>query len=111
MSLARYDVALDYINFADLIQTFRIITTLTGASSRERLKNIVLVKDVDTFGDALICFLFVKNSRRTIFLCSSVISRKTIQNTPFQQHTIFSNTEMLWAVFFFFFLCIIFFLQ
>ena len=25
--------------------------------------------------------------------------RKTIQNTPFQQHTIFSNTEMLWIVF------------
>ena len=33
---------------------------------------------------------------------------KTIQNTLFQHHTIFSNTEMLWVVFFFFF-CIIFF--
>ena len=31
-------------------------------------------------------------------------SRKTIQNTPFQQHTIFTNTEMLWGGFFFFFL-------
>ena len=33
--------------------------------------------------------------------------RKTIQNTPFQQHTIYSNTEMLWGGFLFF----IFFLQ
>ena len=29
---------------------------------------------------------------------------KTIQNTPFQQHTIFSNTEMLWVGFLFLFL-------
>ena len=27
--------------------------------------------------------------------------RKTIQNTPFQQHPIFSNTEMLWGGFLF----------
>ena len=32
-------------------------------------------------------------------------TRKTIQNTPFQQHAIFSNTEMLWVGFFF---CIFF---
>ena len=31
-------------------------------------------------------------------------TRKTIQNTPFQQHTIFSNTEMLWGGFLFLFL-------
>ena len=48
----------------------------------------------------------------TIFttLCSDMLcdcykkAHKTIQNTPFQQHTIFSNTEMLWGGFLFLFL-------
>ena len=40
-----------------------------------------------------------------------VFSRKTIQNTPFQQHTIFSNTVMLWGGFLFLFLYIFFFFQ
>ena len=31
-------------------------------------------------------------------------SRKTIQNTPFQHYTIFSNTEMLWDGFLFLFI-------
>ena len=35
-------------------------------------------------------------------------TRKTIQNTPLQQHTIFSNTEMLWGGFPFPFLYIFF---
>ena len=37
-----------------------------------------------------------------------MISRKTIQNTPSQQHPVFSNTGKLWGGFIFFF-CIIFF--
>ena len=36
-----------------------------------------------------------------------VKARKTIKNTPFRQHTIFSNTEMLWGGFIFHFLYIL----
>ena len=47
----------------------------------------------------------------TILVCLWLLlityAHKTILNTPFQQHSIFSNTETLWGVFFFF--CIFFF--
>ena len=35
---------------------------------------------------------------------TGISKRKTIQNTPFQQHLIFSNTEKLWGGFHFLFL-------
>ena len=38
------------------------------------------------------------------FQISHLKTRKTIQNTPFQQHTIFSNKEVLWGGFLFLFL-------
>ena len=47
-------------------------------------------------------FLTRPNTRNKLYNKISG-TRKSIQNTPFQQHTIFSNTEMLWVVFFFFF--------
>ena len=41
--------------------------------------------------------------RRYQVVYTDICTRKTIQITPFQQHTIFSNTEMCGVVFFFFF--------
>ena len=39
----------------------------------------------------------INQTNRNIVSHAKKKSRKTIQNTPFQQHTIFSNTEMLWG--------------
>ena len=50
----------------------------------------------------ILCFSFFPRTNKCYNL-SNVLRlspRKTIQNTPFQQHTIFSNKEMLWGGFF-----------
>ena len=72
----------------------------------------VIVIVIDIFVYSVLMAGYLINKFVTAGISSFlVVSRKTIQNTPFQQHTIFSNTEMLWGGFLFLFLYIFFHLK
>ena len=87
-------------------------------NSSEKCSQITL--GMETVSNGIQMFYTVKNDLKKIrifffsvyrysrLFCLYRYHRKTIQNTPFQQHTIFSNTEMLWGGFLFLFLYNIF---